>query len=106
VVRATDLDGAYPHIDEEDLAAIAAVTLTREGYVGQALTVHGEPIGLRDRLRVIGEALGRRLPFEELTPEQAAAQAKAAGVPDEEVDAWLAAEEAWVEQEDAEAYDR
>lgn len=95
VIREAYPDSAYPLLDEDDLAAIAATALTGDGPAHQTLTVHGAPLSLRERLRLTGRALGREIPFEELTPRQAADRARERGASEEEVEEWLAGEAEW-----------
>ena len=63
-------------------------------HAGPTLTVNGQPIGLREHLDLIGWALGRTIPLEELTPEQAAPRYRYHGITDEEIVGWLAPEDA------------
>ncbi|MGO1053364.1 NAD(P)H-binding protein [Crossiella sp. CA198] len=95
VIREPYPDSTCPFLDEDDLAAIAMAALFEDGYAGQTLTVHGEPISLREQLRLIGQALGRDIPLAEQTPEQAAEHARGQGLAAEEIEQWLAARAAW-----------
>ncbi|WP_221491047.1 NAD(P)H-binding protein [Crossiella cryophila] len=95
VIREPYPDSAVPFIDEDDLAAIAVAALFEDGHAGQTLTVHGEPISLREQLRLIGQALGRDIPFAEQTPEQAAEHARRQGMAEQEIEQWLAAKATW-----------
>ncbi|WP_412540247.1 SDR family oxidoreductase [Longispora sp. K20-0274] len=74
VVRAAYGDAASAPIDERDIAEVAVRALLDEGHAGEAYTLTG-PASLTqvDRVRIIGEVLGRELRFEELTPEAARA---------------------------------
>jgi uncharacterized protein YbjT (DUF2867 family) len=58
-----------------DIAAVAAAVLLQDGHVGKAYELTGpETITRAERVRLIGEALGRDIPFVELTHEQAVEQ--------------------------------
>ncbi|GIG62288.1 nucleotide-diphosphate-sugar epimerase [Longispora fulva] len=72
VVRAAYGDAASAPIDERDIAEVAVRALLDDGHVGEAYTLTG-PASLTqtDRVRILGEVLGRELRFEELTPERA-----------------------------------
>lgn len=93
VVREANPDAPYPLTDEDDLAAVAMVALHEARYTGQTLTVHGEPISLREQLDLIGRTLGRTIAVEELTPEQTADRYRRHGVTDDEIGEWLATED-------------
>ncbi|MFD7297511.1 NAD(P)H-binding protein [Streptomyces sp. NPDC059897] len=57
-------------IDERDLAAVAARTLYEDGHTGGDYVLTGpEALSHADQVRVIGEVIGRPIPFEELTPD-------------------------------------
>ncbi|MFG1709708.1 SDR family oxidoreductase [Nonomuraea sp. M3C6] len=72
VVREPYGDRKSPPIHESDIAAVAAVALTQDGHHGQSYHLTGpEVLTARDMIRIIGEATGRDLRFEELTPDQA-----------------------------------
>ena len=58
-------------IDLDDIAAVAATALLEEGHTGRAYELTGpETITRGDRVRLIGEALGRDIPFVELTHDE------------------------------------
>ncbi|MEU9851727.1 NAD(P)H-binding protein [Streptomyces sp. NPDC047974] len=58
-------------VDERDIAAVAARTLSEDGHVGGDYVLTG-PASLTQaaQLDVIGDALGRRIAYEELTPDE------------------------------------
>lgn len=59
-------------VHEKDLAEIAVTALTGQGHEGAAYTVHGaKALTLREKLGHIGDAIGRRIPVEEIPVEQA-----------------------------------
>ncbi|WP_344584065.1 SDR family oxidoreductase [Nonomuraea roseoviolacea] len=75
VVRAPFAQAATAPVDERDIAAVAARTLLDDGHAGKAYELSG-PASLTtaERVRILGEVLGRDLRLEELTPAQARAQ--------------------------------
>jgi uncharacterized protein YbjT (DUF2867 family) len=88
VVRAGFPDVAAAVIDPADIGAVAATALAG-GYEGVALRLTGpEPLRPADRVRVLGEVLGRDLRFEGLTDEQTRAE-YAASMPAEYVEAFF-----------------
>ncbi|KAB8194660.1 NAD(P)H-binding protein [Nonomuraea phyllanthi] len=65
-------DRKSPAIHEADIAGVAATVLAEGGHGGASYHLTGpEVLTARRMLAIIGEATGRRLRFEELTPEQA-----------------------------------
>lgn len=74
VVRAAYGNAAYAPIDLEDIAAVATRALLEDGHTGKKYTLTGpETLSKIDRVRIIGEVLGREMRFEELTHEAARA---------------------------------
>ncbi|MFF1570084.1 NAD(P)H-binding protein [Streptomyces sp. NPDC058293] len=58
-------------IDERDLAAVAARTLFEEGHSGGDYVLTGpESLSQAEQVAVIGDVLGRQIPFEELSPDE------------------------------------
>jgi uncharacterized protein YbjT (DUF2867 family) len=58
-------------IDERDLAAVAARTLYEDGHAGGDYVLTGpESLSQAEQVRIIGAAIGRRIRFEELSPEE------------------------------------
>jgi uncharacterized protein YbjT (DUF2867 family) len=83
-IRATGaVRDAYPAaanapIALDDIAAVAAAVLLEDGHVGKAYELTGpQTVTRAERVRLIGEALGRDIPFVELTHEQAVEQLSA-----------------------------
>ncbi len=75
VVRAAYGEVAYAPIDLGDIAAVAVKTLLTDGHHGARCVLTGpESLSKIDRARIIGEAIGRDIRFEELTHEQARAE--------------------------------
>ena len=57
-------------IHEVDVAAVAAVALTTDGHAGQTYALTGPQALTRvEQLESIGQAIGRTLRFDEITPE-------------------------------------
>jgi uncharacterized protein YbjT (DUF2867 family) len=72
VVREPYGDRKSPPVHESDIAAVAAVALTRDGHAGKAYSLTGPAlITPREKVRILAAAAGRDLRFEELTPDQA-----------------------------------
>jgi uncharacterized protein YbjT (DUF2867 family) len=58
-------------VDDRDVAAVAARTLYQDGYVGGDYVLTGpEPLTQAAQVDVIGDALGRRIVCEEMTPDE------------------------------------
>jgi uncharacterized protein YbjT (DUF2867 family) len=58
-------------IDERDIAAVAARTLSDDTHVGGDYVVTGpESLSQGEQVSIIGEVIDRRIPFEELTAEE------------------------------------
>lgn len=72
VVRAPFGDWNSALVHEADIAAVIVAALTGDGHAGRVYQPTGpEPVRRRDAVRMIGEAIGRPVRFDELTPEQA-----------------------------------
>lgn len=66
-------------IHERDIAAVAAHALTEDGHTGAKYVLTGpETLTQVEQVRQIGEAIGRPVRYEELSPEVARAQLLAA----------------------------
>ncbi|MFI9363411.1 SDR family oxidoreductase [Kitasatospora sp. NPDC053057] len=58
-------------VDDRDVAAVAARTLCQDGYAGGDYVLTGpEPLTQTAQVAVIGDVLGRRIAFEEMTPDE------------------------------------
>jgi uncharacterized protein YbjT (DUF2867 family) len=58
-------------IDERDIAAVAARVLYEDGHAGGDYVITGpESLSQAEQVRVIGEAIGRRILFQELSPDE------------------------------------
>lgn len=77
-------------VDEADFAAAVATVLVEGGHAGRTYVVTGpEALTPGEKVQAIGAAIGREVPFDELTPDQARAQWRAQGWPDEGIDFML-----------------
>ncbi|MEV0829879.1 NAD(P)H-binding protein [Nonomuraea rubra] len=83
VVRDSWPGVAVATVDPLDIAAVAAASLLEKGHDGQVYGLTG-PRALRpaDRVRILGEALGRELRFEGLTDAEARAEMLDGGMPE------------------------
>ncbi|QOV40690.1 NAD(P)H-binding protein [Streptomyces ferrugineus] len=71
-------------VHEGDIGAVAAVALTEEGHGGQQYVITGpELLTVADKVATIAEARGQEIALVELTEEQAVAQWRAAGHPED-----------------------
>ncbi|TDW89040.1 NAD(P)H-binding protein [Kribbella sp. VKM Ac-2566] len=71
VVRAPYAGAVQTPIDLADIAAVARVVLLSEEYGGQKITMSGpEGITPPEQVAWISEAIGRKVRFEELTPDE------------------------------------
>lgn len=84
VVRAAYPDATTSPIHQRDIAEIAVAALTGPGHEGQAYVLTGPaPLTQRDKVALIGEAVGRSLTLVETEPDEIRAQMIAQGLPDE-----------------------
>jgi len=72
VVRWPYAGAARSLIHEADIAAVAVRALTQEGHTGQTYVLTGpETLTQTEQVHAIGEAVGRPLRFEEVSPHEA-----------------------------------
>jgi uncharacterized protein YbjT (DUF2867 family) len=109
VVRWPYGDAETAPIDERDIAAVAARALCEDGHAGRDYVLTGpESLSQAEQVRAIGDAVGRPLRLEELTPDEFRRDAAAGGWPAPAVEMLLAAwratlgHRAWVTQTVAE----
>ena len=58
-------------IDERDVAAVAARALCDDGHAGGDYVLNGpESLSQAEQVRIIGEAIGRRIQFQQLSPDK------------------------------------
>jgi uncharacterized protein YbjT (DUF2867 family) len=89
VVRAPWAEVPVAMIDPHDIAAVAAVAFTSAGHDGRHYTLSGpEPLRPADRVRILGEVLGRALTFEGQPDDEARAE-MSKSMPAEYVDAFF-----------------
>ena len=75
VVRAPWAEVPIAMIDPHDIAAVAAVAFTSAGHDGRHYTLSGPgPLRPADRVRILGEVLGRDLTFESQPDDEARAE--------------------------------
>lgn len=87
VVDATD-PGRYACVDPDDIARVAAVTLTQDGHAGHGYILSGpHALTAREQVEIIAEVLGRDIEFVPVTPEQFAHNAVEHGMPAGRADA-------------------
>ncbi|WP_017556842.1 NAD(P)H-binding protein [Nocardiopsis baichengensis] len=92
VVRTPFPDARRAVVHEDDLADVAIRALTSDGHAGKAYTVTGpEMLSETERVRILGEAIGRPLKTERQGLDEARAGLAAAGLPPEATEAILAA---------------
>ncbi|WP_024754678.1 NAD(P)H-binding protein [Streptomyces exfoliatus] len=73
-VRAPYADTALPTIHPADIASVARVALTEPGHQGRTYALTGpEPVTARQQTVAIAEALGRDVPFAEISRQEARA---------------------------------
>ena len=90
VVRGAYGDAATAPIHERDLAAVSARALVSSARAGRSYALTGpQSLNQRDKVRLIGEVIGKELSFEEISPEQVRQAMKAQGVPPEVPDRML-----------------
>jgi uncharacterized protein YbjT (DUF2867 family) len=77
-------------VDDRDVAAVVARTLYEDGHAGGDYVLTGsESLSQAEQVSIIGEVLGRSIPFEELSPDEFRREAPASSRP--AVDMLLAA---------------
>jgi uncharacterized protein YbjT (DUF2867 family) len=71
-VRAPYADTALPTIHPADIASVARVALTEPGHRGRTYALTGpEPVTARQQVEAIAAALGREVPFAEISRQEA-----------------------------------
>jgi uncharacterized protein YbjT (DUF2867 family) len=90
VVREPYAEAGRSLIHEDDIAAVAVRALTEDGHTGQTYALTGPAtLTQAEQARLIGEAVGRPVRFEEVDPEQARENWVASGLPPAFADAAL-----------------
>ncbi|MFF9029016.1 NmrA family NAD(P)-binding protein [Streptomyces iakyrus] len=91
-VREPFVDRLSAMVHEGDIGAVAAVALTQEGHGGQEYVITGpEVLTVGDKVKTIATAVGREIALVELTQQQALAQWRAEGLPEDVIDFLLEA---------------
>ncbi|MFI8169815.1 MULTISPECIES: NmrA family NAD(P)-binding protein [Streptomyces] len=76
--------GTEAFVDAEDIAAVAAITLTETGHAGATYELSGpQAMSFADAVAHIADATGRDIRYTPLTPEEYAAEQRAHGVPEQ-----------------------
>ncbi|WP_411078693.1 NAD(P)H-binding protein [Streptomyces sp. cmx-18-6] len=71
-VRAPYADIALPTIHPADIASVARVALTEPGHQGHTYALTGpEPVSARQQVEAVAAALGREVPFAEVSRQEA-----------------------------------
>ncbi|MFD9717542.1 NAD(P)H-binding protein [Streptomyces sp. NPDC059076] len=74
-------------VHESDIGAVAAVALSEDGHAGEEYVVTGpQALTVEDKTRALAAARGKPIRLVELTEDEALAQWRAAGQPDEVID--------------------
>lgn len=99
VVRDGFGDVGSSMVHEADIAAVAAVALTGDGHAGREYTLTGpEVLTPRDRVRVLGEVLGRPVRFAEMSRDEVVVRWRSEGYSTEDIEFFL-----WVRTDPPEA---
>jgi uncharacterized protein YbjT (DUF2867 family) len=90
VVQGAYADAATSTIHERDVAAVAAKALASPAHAGYTYLLTGpQSLSQSDKVRLIGEAIGKQLSFVELPPEQVRQAMLAQGLPEDVPDRLL-----------------
>ncbi|MER5949839.1 NAD(P)H-binding protein [Streptomyces sp. NPDC001904] len=90
VVRGAHPRAATSPVHERDVAETAARALTEGGHSGRAYVLTGpDSLDQQDKVRLIAEAVGRKLEFEEVAPERVRHAMLAQGLPEDVPDRLL-----------------
>ena len=75
-------DAANSTIHERDIAAVSALALVDAAHAGHTYVLTGpQSLSQRDKVRIIGEAIGREVLWEEISPQQVREAMLAQGLP-------------------------
>jgi uncharacterized protein YbjT (DUF2867 family) len=75
-------DGATSTIHERDVAAVSALALMDAAHAGHTYVLTGpQSLSQRDRVRLIGQAIGKQVRWEEISPQQVRQAMLAQGLP-------------------------
>jgi uncharacterized protein YbjT (DUF2867 family) len=80
VVYSASGDGKIPYIDARDIAAVAAVTLTKPGHRGEIYVITGsEALSYRQATEIISKTISKPLRFVDESPDDTRARRKQEG---------------------------
>jgi uncharacterized protein YbjT (DUF2867 family) len=83
-VRGVYGDAATSTIHERDIAAVSALALMDAAHAGHTYVLTGpQSLTQRDKVRLIGEAIGKAVPWVEVAPEQFRQTMLAQGFPED-----------------------
>ncbi len=72
--------GRSASIDPDDIAVVAAVTLTQEGHTGQVYTLTSNELQtVAQQVEILARVLSRKITYLETTPEEVAREALTRG---------------------------
>ena len=84
-------DGKIPYVDARDVAAVAAVTLTKDGQRGKTYEVPGsEALSYRQATEITSNTIGKKLRFVDETLDAARARREREGYPPAIIESVLA----------------
>jgi uncharacterized protein YbjT (DUF2867 family) len=84
MVRGVYGDAATSTIHERDIAAVSALALQDAAHAGRTYVLTGpQSLTQRAKVRLIGEAIGREVPWVEIAPEQFRQAMLAQGLPED-----------------------
>lgn len=99
VVRGAYGAAATCSIHERDIAAVAASALASPAHAGHSYVLTGpQSLTQHDKVRLIGEAIGKELSFQEISPQQVRQAMIAQGVPEEIPDRLLGSLASYAQQ--------
>lgn len=99
VVRGAYGNAATSSIDERDIAAVAASALASPAHAGRSYMLTGpQSLTQHEKVRLIAAAIGKRLWFQEIPPEQVRQAMITQGVPEEIPDRLLGSLASYAEQ--------
>lgn len=75
-------EGRMPAVDSDDLAAVAAITLTQPGHEGKAYILSGpEALTTGEQVEILADVLGKPISLVDVTPQEHAEAVVAHGTP-------------------------
>jgi len=91
VVYSDSGDGKIPYIDARDIAAVAAVTLTKPGHYGKKYVITGsEALSYRQATEIISNTIDKPLRFVDESPDAARARREREGYPPAIIESFIA----------------